>query len=169
MVSLAFGAYRDLIVAHDLNNPTPDDVALFRDVLKRDGHPVESMSDAKLVEAMRARLREKIPAPAPRAGSRPVNGRVWLHEVLTSGGFRQPEDRHQLANLGDGGEPIPLGALAILTMRHMSDSTDADWSDERLAREANGDVEDLKRGQALLDEVAILVDRPATPFPRWWE
>ena len=37
-----------------------------------------------------------------------------------------------------------------------------------LAARTGMPVEDLRRGQELLDEVAVLVGRPATPEPNWW-
>ncbi len=153
----------------DLNDPTPEDLDEIRDILGAAGEPADAMTDDELVEAMRQRLEEKIPAPAPRAGSKPVNGRLWLHESLTAGGFRQPEDKRQLADLGDGGELVDLGILGIITMRHLSGSDEPDWSDERLAGELGAPIEHLHRGQVLLDEVAALVGKPATPYERWWE
>lgn len=153
----------------DLNDPTPEHLDEIRRILRAAGQPADSMTDEELVDAMLKRLEEKIPAPTPRAGSKPVNGRVWLHEALTAGGFRQPEDKRQLVELGDGGAPVDLGILGILTMRHLSGTDAPDWSDERLARELGAPIEELRRGQALLDEVAALVGRSATPYPRWWE
>ncbi len=152
---------------HNLDDPTPDDLAVFRDLL-RNSHPVDDMSPMELVSAMQTRLEERIPAPEPRATGRPTNGRLWLHEALTAGGFREPEDKHQRADLGDGGELVDLGLLGILVMRHTSSSSAPDFSDERLSRELGCSVQDLERGQRLLDEVALLVGRPATPAHRWW-
>ncbi|WCB95504.1 hypothetical protein DSM104299_04252 [Baekduia alba] len=154
---------------HNLDDPTPEDLEVVRAIL-RDTHPVDTMTDDELVAAMSESLAERIPAPAPKEGSAPTNGRVWLHEALTAGGFKQPEDRHQRANLGDGGDTIDLGVLGILVIRHMANAfPPAPWTDERLARETGMPVDDLRRGQRLLDEVAADVGREPKLGHRWWE
>lgn len=152
----------------NLDDPTPQDLYELRAFL-RGTLPVDDLCDEQLIEAMRARLDAKIPAPPVRAGSGPTNGRLWLHETLTAGGFKQPEDEHHRADLGDGGETVELGLLGLLVMRHMSGSDEPDWSDERLSRESGATVDDFRRGQALLDEVAVAVGCAASPRPRWWE
>jgi hypothetical protein len=52
-------------------------------------------------------------------------------------------------------------------MRHMSGTDAPDWPDARLSLETGMPLEDLARGQRLLDDVAALVGRPAMPRPRW--
>src|SRR5450755_4616899 len=79
-------------------------------------------------------LRERIPAPAVPDGSPPVNARAWAAAALTAGGFVQPGDRRQRADLGDGGEHLDLGVVAILVMRHMSGSQSWDGPTKRSQR-----------------------------------
>jgi hypothetical protein len=134
------------------------------------GIPAERLSDEQALDLLGQIMRAKIPAPAVPAGSSPINGRAWLATGLTAGGFRQPEDRQQTADLGDRGPPVPLGALAILVMRHLPNARPPfPWTDERLAAGSNRKVDDLRRGQALLDEVAEDVGVPNKLGPRWWE
>jgi hypothetical protein len=155
---------------HNLDDPTPEDLDAIRDILSHT-MPVERMTDEQLVEEMKLRLEKVVPAPPVRAGAGPVNARVWLHDAVTAGGFKEPEDpdSEPMADLKDGGELIPLGALGMLVMRHTSDTDAANWTDERFAREFRLPIEHFQRGQKLLDEVAALVGRPATPYARWWE
>lgn len=156
-----------LAMTVNLDEPSDDDLDVIRGIL-RPTLPVDSMSDDELVRAMRERLEAQVPAPPVRAGSPPVNARVWLHEALTAGGFAEPEDKFQTAELGDGGAPIDLGVLAALVMRHTSPRDDVDFGDQRLSRELGQPISSLQRGQTLLDEIAVLVGRPATPRARWW-
>lgn len=130
----------------------------------------DGLSDQQAIETLGQVLRARIPAPAVPAGAPPVNARAWLAAALTAGGFRQPEDREQTADLGDGGPPVPLGALAMVVMRHLAGTRpQRNWTDEVLAAEAHGQIDHLRRAQALLDEVAVEVGRPARLGARWWE
>ncbi len=94
---------------------SPDEA---RRQLERLGIPTGVLSDAQTIEMLRQIFLQGTP-PAIRAGTPPINGRAWLAATLTVGRFVQPEDREQMADLGDGGPPVPLGALAILVMRHL--------------------------------------------------
>jgi hypothetical protein len=145
----------------DLDNPGPADIAEAREVLQNAGYEARAMSDEQAIEAMRSLLAETIVAPPPRAGAPPVNARVWLTEALTAGGFAQPEDREQRADLGDGGESVHLAVLAVLVMRHTTGGKPTGWTDEELADQLKQPVADVKRGQALLDEVAVAAGKPA--------
>lgn len=145
----------------DLDHPGPSDVAEAREVLAKAGQDVDSMDDGEIIEAMRSLLAETIVAPPPRAGSPPINGRVWLTEAVTAGGFAQPEDREQRADLGDGGESVHLAVLAVLVMRHTAGGKPTGWDDNGLAAQLKQPVADVKRAQALLTEVAAATGRPA--------
>lgn len=145
---------------------TPEEA---RRQLERLGIPAGRLSDGQALEVLREILRDRTP-PAVPAGTPPVNGRAWLSAALTAGAFAQPGDRQQTADLGDGGPPAPLGALAILVMRHLANARPPHpWTNERLAIESNGRVDDLRRAQALLDEVAVDVGIPAKLGHHWWE
>jgi hypothetical protein len=99
-----------------------------------------------------------------------VNGRAWLAAALTAGGFAQPEDRQQTADLGDGGDPVPLAALAMVVMRHLPNARPPQpWTDERLSAETKLPIDALRRSQTLLDQVAEDVGRPNKLGARWWE
>jgi hypothetical protein len=150
----------------DLDDPA--DLPEIRRTLREAGIDPEPLSDDEARDAMRQLLKRAIPAPAVPAGSPPVSGRVWLAEALTAGGFQQPEDKDQQATLDDGGPSIHLAILGVLVMRHMSGATPTGWTDEALAERVGFPLDDLRRGQKLLDEVAAEVGRPATPEPRWW-
>jgi hypothetical protein len=102
------------------------------------------------------------------AGSPPIPARVWLAEALTAGGYKEPEDREQHAELDDGGSSVHLAVLGILIMRHMSGARPSGWTDEGLAHRMGLPRQDFTRAQRVLDEVAVEVGRPATPEPGWW-
>lgn len=148
----------------DLDNPGPKDIAETRDLLQRAGYDVDGMTEAEVIETMRHHLAENIVAPPPRAGAPLVNARTWLAEALTAGGFAQPEDREQRADLGDGGESVHLAVLGMLVMRHTSGGQpNGNWTDDGLAAQIHQPVEDVRRAQALLDQVAVDTGRPPAP------
>jgi hypothetical protein len=153
----------------NLDDPTADDLAEIRNTLRRGGYDVDALTDDEAVATLSDLLEEKIVAPAIPAGSSPVNGRLWLSEALTAGGFRQPNDTEQRAHLGDGGATVHLAVLGMLVMRHMSGSRPPDWTDEALSERVHQPAEDFTRGQKVLEEVAALIGRPATPEHHWWE
>jgi hypothetical protein len=143
----------------------------LRRTLRDAGINPDLLTDDEVRDEMRRLLDRVVPAPAVPASSRPVNGRVWLSDAVTSGGFQQPENPHQLANLGDGGPPVELAVLGLLVMRHLSGSREhaAGWTDEALSRRVGIPLDDIRRGQKLLDDVAALVGREATSAARWWK
>ena len=146
---------------------TPEEA---RRQLTRMGLPVDHVSDQAVLELLSQIMRTLVPAPAVPAGSPPVNGRAWLAAALTAGGFRRPEDRKQTADLGDGGEIVDLGILALVVMRHLANARPPrGMSDEFLAVDAGAQIDHLRRTQAVLDEVSEEIDRPAKLGPRWWE
>jgi hypothetical protein len=52
---------------------------------------------------------------------------------------------------------------------HVIAARPAGWTDRELAERIDQSEDDFKRGQGLLDDVAIAIGVPATPEPRWWE
>jgi len=145
---------------------TPEEA---RRQLARMGIPAAALSDEQAIRFLGQILRAKLP-PAIPASTPPISGRAWLSAALTAGGFVQPEDRKQTADLGDGGPPVPLGALAILVMRHLPNGKPSvKLTDELLAAQSNGQVDDLRRVQAVLDEVAEDVGIPNRLAYHWWE
>lgn len=149
----------------DLDNPGPEDIAEVREALRIAGREHAGMTDFQAVEAMRTLLGEMILAPPVRSGTPAVNAYRWLTEALTAGGFAAPEDHDQQADLGDGADSVSLTVLGVLVLRHTSGGKPVGWSDEELAAQIKQPVADLLRAQKLLDQVAIDVDRPATPRP----
>jgi hypothetical protein len=143
----------------DLDNPTPADLTAIRQALRLAGCDVAAMDDAEVIDTMRELLRSKIPASPIRAGTPPVNGRRWLTESLTAGGFAQPEDREQRADLGDGGETVHLAVLGALVMQRLSG---ARWSDDELAARIHQPSADIRRARVLCNQVAVDVGRPAS-------
>lgn len=95
---------------------TPEEV---RAQLRRLGIPDENLSDEQALKLLGDMIRAQVPAPPIPAGTPPVNGRAWLAAALTAGGFAQPADCQQTADLGDDGDPVPLAALAMVVMRHL--------------------------------------------------
>jgi hypothetical protein len=151
----------------DINDP--DAIGEVRAFLERRmGIDPATLTDDGVRETARALLKnlgQTIPA-----GSPPINGRAWLGAALTIGGFKQPEDRKQRAELNDGGSDVDLAVLAVLVMRYLARSRPKTmWTDEALAAQLHQPVEDLRRSQVLLDEVAGDVGVPSTLGPRWWE
>lgn len=143
-------------------------IARARAELARLGIPDAALTDEQAVSLWGGFLRERIPAPAINAGSPPVNAKVWAAAALTVGGFVQPDDRRQRADLGDGGPDVDLGVVAMVVMRHMSGSRPPGWTDEALAAQVGDDPSNFDRAQRVVDQAAEDIGRPASPTPRWW-
>ena len=87
---------------------TPEEA---RRQLARMGIPAAALSDEQAIRFLGQILRAKLP-PAIPASTPPISGRAWLSAALTAGGFVQPEDRKQTADLGDGGlKPLTVRSL----------------------------------------------------------
>lgn len=151
-----------------VSDPTTPEEA--RAQLRRLGIPDENLSDEQALKLLEDMIRAQVPAPPIPAETPPVNGRAWLAAALTAGGFAQPEDRQQTADLGDDGGPVPLAALAMVVMRHLPNARPPQpWTDERLSVETKLPIDALRRSQTLLDQVAEDVGRPNKLGAGWWE
>ena len=71
--------------------------------------------------------------------------------------------RRGATDLGAGGSTVHFQLLAVLVMRHVSGGGPTGWSDDELAVRFHQPVEDLKRAQAVIDEVAADIERPGSP------
>jgi hypothetical protein len=151
-----------------MSDPTTPEEA--RAQLRRLGIPDQNLSDEQALKLLGDLIRAQVPAPPIPARTPPVNGRAWLAAALTAGGWAVPEDRQQTADLGDGRDPVPLAALAFLVMRHLPNARPPQpWTDEHLSAETKLPIDDLRRSQTLLDQVAEDVGRPNKLGARWWE
>jgi hypothetical protein len=101
-------------------------------VLRNAGHAFRAMADSAAPAAVCELLARAMPAAHMKAGSRHVDARVWMAEILASGGMTSSEDRSQRAELGDGGHTVDLAVLGILRVRHMGRARSG-WTDEDLA------------------------------------
>ena len=150
-------------------DPNLAQIATARAELNRLGIPADALSDEDAVSAWSQIVRATIPSPPVRAGSSPVNAIAWATAALTAGGFAQPEDRRQQADLGDGGSPVDLGVLAILVMRHLSEARPQGWTDRDLAQKVpQGNPEDFDRAQAIIDQASADAGVEAKQGQRWW-
>jgi hypothetical protein len=84
----------------------------------------------------------------------PIDARAWLVRSLRAGALAPAVGGGRLADLGDGGPPVHVGVLIVVTLAHLSGTDRARWPDAELADGIGVTPDDLRRGRALLDAVA---------------
>ena len=97
-----------------------------------------------------------------------IDVRPWLDEALEKD-LEHPENDRRMVALGDGGPPIPVVVLDVLVLRHKATQARAGWTEHVLARRADLNLEDLQRGQTILDVVAEDLCLPPHLGARWWD
>lgn len=80
---------------------------------------------------------------------------MWLTEALTTGGFFEPDDPDQTAEID--GPVLPLAALAVVVIRRLG--SEPDMPLEEIAGRVHLPLEQVEFAQAALERVAEDVGR----------
>jgi hypothetical protein len=108
--------------------------------------------------------------PRTAAGTRAIDGRVWLAAALGTGGrYHAPVTPGHPADLRDGGPFVDSVILMAVVQRHFLAEEQPAWDDVALGDALGLEPRDVARAQAVLDATQAVVPRARPPLgPGWW-